>query len=1262
MKASVSSLAALLIAIVILYSLSTASEETIFKNYPKNEEVQETWIVQNKSGQGPGCYPVAPTSKLMIRVNNGKNSTVSVLIDSQLNLTWANVGSSTIVKPPFTIENKLDFNLLNLTELVAKNYIQNNQTNVIVSFSNSHTVFGKTNCWLNQEHMSNGSHQIYTSKHAYESMRFFAMRLNYSSIFKLANNPEVSHIWLDRKFQANLDQSVPIIKDPTDWAKIEMSYGRRINGSGVKIAILDTGIDPTHPDFYFPNGTSKIAQTISFTGESANDKFGHGTHCASIAAGTGAASSGQYTGVAPQATIYNVKVLNNQGEGLESWIISGIQWAVDNGANVLSMSFGAQTPSDGTDPLSTTVNWATEQGAVCVVAAGNSGPAMHTITTPGISKLAITVGASSKSDAIATFSSRGPTNDNRIKPDVLAPGVNIIAARASGTNMGTPISQYYTVASGTSMATPHVAGAVALLLDANPSLTPIQVKKALSNYAKDLGLNVLEQGSGRIDVCRAVNASLIGESSISFGRVNLSTSYTRIIAFQNLANNTVTVSLNVETWHIPDKTSYTVTSLNTSSFTLSYGATKNAELSLNPNEMLPSGYFEGRITATFNSVNIRIPFLFCVMSQLNVEITDENDSKLMAAFILIDAQNGKTKAYASERISAQFLIPEGDYVIQAMNVYTWIPTGSFDAHTSFIVHENFSVGKSETICLQLSLSQAYKLNVRSTDEKGKPVHLLSKLLLTPYYTMAYFSEIGTFTSQYLYLTNISTYMSAPCYFGYVGLSQDDIHWSEYGSLTSEVDAYFIGWDLSNFGVSTFPDTLTYTNSELATFNIENLLSKLSPISTIWFNQIAGMWQSGLWLGFQTNPGITWRAHILPYHFKRDLEASWSELEWSCIYVMSTYPYESAEYYVIDRHFNPIVKGETSTYFMGKTPLLPQTVQETVPYYGNGLYIPYYPLLIQENLFIAKTDSKAEKRVEALKNGILIYNETVSWAQEPINISHFMESNGYGLYSFIVKTETSLNYSSQNIAKYVINYNGSNTDLIPPSITEIDCKSCFTTSEYQLKIQLTDNDRIAYVSLLYSMDNDTWTYKPLTHLGGNNYSANLTISYWVQKISIAVEATDRSNNSIQFITKPIATRGYETQIYAEVNSDKISGRLTVTGGSLIQPVYLKVKSNEKVMYTPTDIEGNFAFTISQLTTFPLEIVMESLGVYKKSSKLVFSIFDLNEDGKVNMQDVEICSLAFGATPEDKRWNSNYDFDKDEWITVLDFQLIVDNQDE
>lgn len=1325
--------AVLLIALVTIYSFTATSEGTFFKTSQTSENMRETGIIHNKSGLD--YYSIPQASKLMIRVNISENSTVSVIIGSQPNLTWTNVGSSTIVKPPSTIENKLDVNLLNLTELVAKDYIQNNQTNVIISFSNSHTALENTSSLLIREFLLSEPHQIYTSKHAYESMRFFPARLDYSSIFELAKNPEVSYIWLDRKFQANLDQSVRIIKDPTDWKNIESSFGRSINGSGVKITILDTGIDSTHPDFYFPNGTSKIAGAISFTGESTSDGFGHGTHCASIAAGTGAASSGQYVGVAPAATLLNVKVLDNHGEGYESWIISGIQWAVDNNANILSMSFGTTAGGNGSDPLSTTVNWATNQGAICVIAAGNSGPEMYTIGTPGVADLAVTVGASTKTDVIVGFSSRGPTSDYRIKPDVVAPGVDIVAARASSTSMGTPVSQYYTKASGTSMATPHVAGAAALLLDAHPSWDPMKVKMALANYAQDIGGSVLDQGTGRIDLCKAANASAVGNFSIIFGRVNLNTIYKRIFTIQNLADRTLNMALNVKAWHISDGTPYNVASMNTSSLTLSSGATGKVELSLDTSGALPDGYFEGRINTTFGDASFRIPFFFCILSQLNVEAADESGLKLMAAFALIDVQTGATKAYSSECAGAQFITLHGDYVVQAMNVYALKqPSGDFDTKISFLIHKKLSVGIGETLNLQLSLTSAYKLDVRTTDVQGSPLYLICKQLLTPYYTVGYLSTIGTLTSQYLYLTNIGEYMKPPCFFGFAGFSQDDTHWTQTGILTSEVDAYFIGWDLSKFGLPTIPSSLNYANSELATFDIENMLSKPSSVSTIWFNQIAGMWQSGLWYGYQTHPGIHWKTHVLPYQFKKSPSESWSELEWSCLYAFSTYPDGSPEYFVIDRHFQPITKGENASYSIGKTPLLPQDVVDSPPYCGSGLYVPYYPLRVEEDLYIAKTDTQATKRLEVFRNGYLISNDTRTWAQTPIPISQFLNSYGYGLYSFIIKTETSFICSSQNTAEYTINYKSTSTDLIPPSITQINCEPCFTKNEHQVEVQLIDNDKICNASLFYSTNNDSYIPAELRNLGNNRFLANLTFSPGTQKISLIIEASDGNGNKIRFKTDPAATRGYETRIDAKVNGDRITGKLTVVGGSLLQLVYLKVKSNGKIMYTLTDIEGNFAFTVPQLMTFPLEIVMENIGIYERSSHLIFltynltistttggttdpapgtytyikgtvvsvtaiphvdysfdywlldgakqtanplyvlmdsnrtlhavffSIFDLSKDGKVDMQDVEICALAFGATLEDEGWNSSYDFDKDGWITVLDLQLIVDNWDE
>lgn len=1148
---------------------------------------------------------ISSSSKSMIRFQDGKGQNATVVLDSQMNLTWSTVGSSTIVNLPLRVKNKIDENLLNLTELVTEGYLQNNQTNVLVSFSNRTNLENIEDDSALKD-LFYGAQKLYTSENAYSDMNLIAASLSYTAILELTENSQVTHVWLDRKFHVCLDQSVPLIKNPTEWAKIEASLNRSVNGSGVKIAILDTGIDSSHPDFYFPNSTSKILGAVSFTGEPITDGYGHGTHCASIAAGTGKASNYTYVGVAPGAALLNVKVLDNTGQGQESWITSGIQWAIDNHANILSMSFGSDVGGDGTDPLSTTVNWATNQGATCVVAAGNSGDlGMYTINAPGVADLAITIGASDKTDVIASFSSQGPTSGYRIKPDVVAPGVNIVAARATGTSMGTPVSQYYTMASGTSMATPHVAGAAALLLDAHPSWSPVKLKMTLTNYAKDIGGSVLDQGTGRIDVCKAANASAVGNSSISFGRVSLNTVYRQVFTVQNLAIPTISIALDAKAWHIDDGTPYDVASMNTSSLILSGGATGKVELDLNTGGSLPEGYFEGRVAATFGDRSIRIPFFFCIISQLDVKVVDESGSKLVAAYTLIDAQTSEVKASSIEDFSARFLMFHGTYIVQAMDLYELNPPLS-DARISFIIHRKFSIGIGETINLTLSLASAYKLGVQTTDVQGNPLYLVNKQLLTPYLSIGYLSNMGTLTNQYIYLTNLSEYIKPPCFFGFEGFPQDYIHWTQTGILASDIDAYFIGWDLSMFGLPTIPSGLSYTNSELATFEIETMLPEFSPVSMIWFNQIAGMWQSGFWHGYETHPGIRWTTHVLPYQYKTSPTASWSQLEWSCLYAFSTSFYGSAENYVIDRHFQPISKGENVSYSIGKTPLLPQDVVDNPPYLGSGLYLPYYPLRVERNLFITKTDTQATERLEVFRNGGLKSNGTRAWDQTSIPISQILNLYGYGLYNFVVKTGTSFNYSSQNTAEYTINYMSTSTDLIPPSITRIDCEPCFTKNDHQVEIKLADNVGISSVSLFYSTDNGPYVPATLTNLGNNSFSADLALPTGAQKLSLTIEASDGNGNKIRFTTDPAATRGYQTRIDANVNGGTITGKLTVIGGSLLQPVYLKVNSNGQTMYTLTDANGNFAFNLPPSFVFQIKIEMSPLGTYDGSSWVINSL--------------------------------------------------------
>ncbi len=323
-----------------------------------------------------------------------------------------------------------------------------------------------------------------------------AQSMTLDAVERLTERDEVEMIWYDEPVHTMLDASAPLIGAPMVWQQ-------GVTGAGVKVAVVDTGIDPNHPDF-----AARLAQVKDFTGEGPSDGNGHGTHVAGIIGGTGAASGGKYRGVAPDCAFYIAKVLRSDGSGSMSDVMAGIEWAVQQGAQVVNLSLGSDGACDGTDALSVLCDAAVGRGVVLCVAAGNAGPGASTVGSPGCAKTVITIGATSKSDSVANFSSRGPTSDGRVKPDVCFPGVGIAACRAAGTGMGTPIDDHYTSASGTSMATPHAAGVCALLLQAKPGLAPQQIKTILMETAKNLNLDANTQGAGRADGLAAYQNAL----------------------------------------------------------------------------------------------------------------------------------------------------------------------------------------------------------------------------------------------------------------------------------------------------------------------------------------------------------------------------------------------------------------------------------------------------------------------------------------------------------------------------------------------------------------------------------------------------------------------------------------------------------------------------------------------------------------------------------------------------------------------------------
>jgi len=339
-------------------------------------------------------------------------------------------------------------------------------------------------------------------------------RVTIDAIQKLAAHDHVERIHLDRPVRALLDIAEPTIKAPPVWK-------HNLTGKGVTVAIVDTGIYP-HPDLTKPS--NRIIGFKDFVAQkrSPYDDNGHGTHCAGDTAGNGYRSNGKYKGTAPDARLVGVKVLDRNGSGSLSNVVAGVQWCVDNrsryGIRVISLSLGAAAEeSYQNDLLCQAVEKAWKAGIFCCVAAGNEGPRTGTISTPGIDPLVLTVGATDDhrstdrtDDTVANFSSRGPTIDGLTKPDIVSPGTDIISLRSPKSFLDKQLArnrvgQWYLSMSGTSMATPICAGAAAIIIQKDSTLTPDQIKALLINQADTMGYDPNIQGQGYVNVEQSVN-------------------------------------------------------------------------------------------------------------------------------------------------------------------------------------------------------------------------------------------------------------------------------------------------------------------------------------------------------------------------------------------------------------------------------------------------------------------------------------------------------------------------------------------------------------------------------------------------------------------------------------------------------------------------------------------------------------------------------------------------------------------------------------
>ncbi|MFB2642838.1 S8 family serine peptidase [Shewanella bicestrii] len=497
----------------------------------------------------------------------------------------------------------------------------------------------------------------------------------------LSTDDAVKSVWLDAVVHAHKDTTSGInaLANLTPTVPLTGAYGnlaKAFNGQGVTVAVLDTGYDVQHGDL-----AGQVVQSKDFTYSSngVDDLNGHGTHTAATIAGTGVESNGRWAGMAPGAKLLVGKVLTNSGSGSTSGILSGMQWAVAQGADVVSMSLGGSGTSC-TGPLVDMVE-ALSDKALFVVSAGNSFT-RETVGIPGCAPSALTVGAVDRDNHTASFSSRGPSPDGHsAKPDIASQGVDVVSAASGGFG-----ATAYRALSGTSMSAPHVSGGAAIVMQARPELTPRQVKEVLTSSVVPTDAHVLEQGAGPMDVNRAVGQSIIAPPNMELGSFAYDQDIgltEKTISLRNLSDKDISLKLKMSLIGEDGKTRMPATLAGLGVNSINVPANGSAEIPvwIDSSVALRSGAYgtiTGRIEGTTtgkSNERVTVPISFWIQPpqvNLSFSVTDMRGKAASSPskVYLMNEEDDWGQAVTLRNGQASLSVPEGNYTIVA-NIMTY---------------------------------------------------------------------------------------------------------------------------------------------------------------------------------------------------------------------------------------------------------------------------------------------------------------------------------------------------------------------------------------------------------------------------------------------------------------------------------------------------------------------------------------------------------------------------------------------------------------
>ena len=1041
----------------------------------------------------------------------------------------------------------------------------------------------------------------------YRAINGLAAHLPLDAVRELSYQSGLVAVYPDFKMSAMGGENIRQVEADQVWT-LSDSYGVSVRGSGIVVAVIDTGVDYTHPDLGGGFGPAyKVIGGYDFSNNDADprDDHGHGTHVAGIIAASGGSS-----GVAPEAKILAYKVLGRDGSGSTSNVIAGIEAAMDpnsdgntiDHADIISMSLGG--PGEIGDPMCLAVERAVDAGIVVVVAAGNSGPTFGTVASPGLEPKVITVGAIDSIGNIASFSSRGTSSDTLIKPEISAPGVNVVSTVPfSGTMLSS--STGYMALSGTSMATPHVSGVAALLVQLHPDWTPEQVKSAMISGSKTMDEPLWHAGAGALWAPSAAATDVFAsEPIVSYGSANNSNHEVQILN-QGPSSTFAIASIDWHSmWYNGSSSGPYWTNSSTvtpASVTVSAGGTASFQISVTiPSPSSPEGYFEGAIHVKDSVRDVRIPFGFMVLSKLSIhvlnrlgnEISDPRGEVLVYSYPDAVVAIAKHSTPSEPSTPATFFLPSGSYSAHALGHQLF-----YSFNDPYVLSGSVVLGRSTSVNLYLRMAEAKEFTIDLATADGNPIYVKDFLIYCKYngvrnvsslvvasdslvvgndlFTLAkskklYLSDtdatIGVFAGGFSYSADMWDFMS-----------RNWNHWYEVvGSNSTEflVEStadlqYLISWEFVGINDST-----------ATALGVEPSKSSVFQTKYDILGPIGDAWQGGgvrLAMGGDATPYVRRSAFTSLNPFfsgmtrENTVQGVYTEYYWPG---GLTSVYIEPEYYIPDFGHRVKASDVPGVYLADRNYLNPmEGLRESVRI-GAGPFYPsvrtmnnattfgiIHPLLSDQGG--GRVATPETPRLYLYRNGAPMGNYNLDEHLGNPTPERVIPLTSSGNFKAIITMTLASKISST--ALITLGFSTISADMNPPSLTGLSMSQRFIPgSIVPVRLSAVDDSSVESAQILWRPSGSvSWNDLAVSNLGGGVFEAEIQTSQSNSGIDLKFNVSDPTGNYLEYVTKNASLKQVSVQFDVSLSSQEVgyidgdasvvvTGRLTDLAGSPLHP--------------------------------------------------------------------------------------------------------------